>query len=94
MQSVVCMFVCMYVYLYVCTLWLYVDCLYLIIYCDICVSVLPCLFPAGPLCPGPGAVPLQWCQHDRLQAPQHRQPQGSRCGGQVVHGASAGPSQA
>ncbi len=47
----------------------------------------------GPVRPWSGAVPLQWGQHDGVQAAQHRQPSGGLGGGAVGHGATAGSLQ-
>lgn len=46
------------------------------------------LFLIGPVRPGLGAVPLQWGQHDGVQAAQHRQSSGGIGGGEVGHGAT------
>lgn len=57
-----------------------------------CTGIDCCVF-TGPFRSWPGAVPLQWGQHDRVQAAQHRQLAGGIGGGEVGHGAAPGSLQ-
>lgn len=50
-------------------------------------------FPAGSLCAGCGAVPLQWCEHVRVPYFKHREQPSVLHHWKVVHGASASTSQ-
>lgn len=48
---------------------------------------------SGSVCPGCGTIPIQWCEHDRLQDPQYwEQPSGLHHR-EMVHGATAGSTQ-
>lgn len=51
------------------------------------------LYFTGSVCTGRRALPVQWCEHDGLQNPQHGEQPGGLHYWEVVHGTTSGSTQ-